>query len=62
MTTQTNTIETKVIASFISELGYTPVTVKIDGEIAYADGYSCRILNGKSIKKVHGLAWRLDRY
>jgi hypothetical protein len=37
-----------------------PKEIKIDGEIAYVDGFYCRILNNKSIKKTHGIAWRRD--
>lgn len=61
MKTQTAKIETKAIALFIKEMGYTPTTVKVDDQIVYADGYSCMVI-GNSIKKTHGLAWRTDRF
>ena len=60
MTTLNNKLEKKVIASFIAELGETPTKIKFDGDLVYADGFYCRILNGKNIKKTHGLAWRKD--
>ena len=61
MTTLNNKLEAKVIASFIAELGETPTQIKFDGDYVYADGFYCRILNGKSIKKTHRVAWRRDR-
>jgi hypothetical protein len=60
MTTLNNKLEAKVIESFISELGETPSQIRFDGDFVYADGFYCRILNGKSIKKTHGLAWRKE--
>jgi hypothetical protein len=56
----TSQLENKIIKSFISELGFMPSTIKLDGEYCTSDGYYCRVLNGKTIKKKHGLAWRLD--
>jgi hypothetical protein len=60
MKTTNNKLEAKIIASFIAEIGETPTQIKYDGEHVYADGFYCRILNGKSIRKIHGLAWRRD--
>ncbi len=60
MTTTNNKLEKKIKADFISYFGNEPKEIKIDGEIAYADGFYCRILNNKSIKKTHGIAWRKD--
>ena len=55
-----NKLKEKVIDSFISEFGYKPKNVKIEGDYAYADGYYCRIIKNKTIKKIYGRAWRLD--
>ena len=55
-----NKLEAKVIESFIAELFESPTQIKFDGDYVYADGFYCRIINNKSIKKTHGLAWRKD--
>ena len=50
----------KIKLSFEKELGYSPKVITFDGEICYADGFWCMILNNKTIKKTHGLSWRID--
>lgn len=53
-------LENKIKKSFFAEFGFMPSSIKFDGEFCTAEGYCCRVLNGKTIKKTHGLAWRLD--
>ncbi len=60
MTTLNNKLEAKVKADFIAYFGNEPKELRFDGEIVYADGFYCRIINNKSIKKIHGIAWRRD--
>lgn len=60
MTTTNNKLEQKIKADFIAYFGNEPKEIKIDGEYVYADGFWCRILNNKSIKKIHGVAWRRE--
>jgi len=60
MTTTNNKLEQKIKADFIAYFGNEPKEIKIENEYAYVDGFYCRILNNKSIKKTHGIAWRRD--
>ena len=53
-------IEQKALKDFIAYFGYTPSKIKVDGKIVYADKYYARIVNGKTLKKVYGVAWRLN--
>ena len=53
-------LENKIKNSFFAEFGFMPSSIKITGEICTADGYWCRILKGKNIKKTNGITWRLD--
>lgn len=53
-------IEQKAIKDFIDYFGYAPSSVKVEGEYVYADRYFARIVNGKTLKKVYGVAWRLN--
>ena len=60
MTTTNNKLEQKIKADFIAYFGNEPKEIKIDGEYVYADGFWCRILNNKSIKKTRGISWRRE--
>jgi len=60
MTTTNNKLEQKIKADFIAYFGNEPKEIKIENGYAYVDGFYCRILNNKSIKKTHGIAWRRD--
>lgn len=60
MTTANVKLEQKIKSDFTAYFGYEPKGIKIDGGIAYVDGYYCIIINNKSIKKTHGIAWRID--
>ena len=61
MKTTNNKLEQKIKADFIVCFGYEPQEIRIDDEYVYIDGFWCRILNNKSIKRIHGVAWRRDR-
>lgn len=50
----------KIKATFIAELGFEPTNIQVSGEYATSNGFYCCILNGKTIKKTHKLAWRKD--
>ena len=63
-----NTLEQKAIKDFIDYFGYAPSNIKIEnlrppakGQFIYADQYYARSVNGKTLQKIHGSAWRLDR-
>lgn len=55
------TLMNKIIISFEKELGSIPEVITFNQDICYADGYWCIILNNKTIKKTHGLSWRIDK-
>ena len=56
-----NKLEQKIKADFTACFGYEPQEIRIDDEYVYIDGFYCRIVNNKSIKRIHGVAWRRDR-
>lgn len=60
MKTENNKLEQKIKNDFISYFGNEPKEIKIENEYAFADGFYCRIINNKSIKKVYGIAWRKE--
>ena len=55
-----NQLDQKIKSDFLSYFGNEPKQIKIEGEYVFADGYYCRIVNNKSIKKTNGIAWRID--
>lgn len=64
---KTLSLQEKAIKDFIDYFGYAPSNVKIEnlkppakGQYIYADQYYARSINGKTLQKVYGVAWRLD--
>lgn len=53
-------LKQKIEREFLSYFGHLPKIVTFNQDLCYADGYWCRILNGKTIKKTHGICWRRD--
>ena len=53
-------LEKKIKSDFAAYFGYEPTEFRIDGEYVYAHGFYCRTVNGKTIKRINGTAWRRD--
>lgn len=56
----TEKLLSKITADFIGYFGYEPTSVRIEDGYAYADDFYCKIINNKTIKKIHGVAWRYN--